>query len=216
MYFLGIELIDKEDFWELVIRFFLNLIFIYLVAKVLYYNATRRKDYLFTYFVVASVVFMLCFLLDNVKLQIGFALGLFAIFGILRYRTQQIPIREMTYLFLVIGLSVVNALANSKISYAELLFANLALFLMTLIFEKAWHLKHESRKNIDYEKIDLIKPAKYNELKADLETRTGLKINRIEVGCVDFLRDTARIRIYYYEKENQIPQQDDYESDIND
>lgn len=216
MYFLGIELIDKEDFWELVIRFFLNLIFIYLVAKILYYNATRRKDYLFTYFVVASVVFMLCFLLDNVKLQIGFALGLFAIFGILRYRTQQIPIREMTYLFLVIGLSVVNALANSKISYAELLFANLALFLMTLIFEKAWHLKHETRKNIDYEKIDLIKPGKYNELKADLETRTGLKINRIEIGRVDFLRDTARIRIYYYEKENQIPQQDDYESDIND
>ncbi len=211
MYIFGIELFDKEDFWELVIRFVFNFIFIFLIAKHLYYNATRRKDYLFTYILISVVVFMLCFLLDNVKLQLGFALGLFAIFGIIRYRTQQIPIKEMTYLFLVIGVSVVNALANNKISYAELLFANLVLFLITFILEKTWHLKHESRKNIDYEKIDLIKPEKRNELIADIEQRTGLKINRIEVGRIDFLRDTARIRIYYYEPDNEINTTNEYE-----
>ncbi len=204
MYFLGIELFDGEDFWELVIRFTFNSIFIFLTAKYLYYNTTRRKDYFFTYILIASVVFLLCFLLDNVKLQLGFALGLFAIFGIIRYRTQQIPIKEMTYLFLVIGISVVNALANSKISYAELLFANLVLFFITFMLERTWHLKHESRKNLEYEKIELIKPENRQQLIADIEERTGLKINRLEVGKVDFLRDTAKIQIYYYEPEYNI------------
>ncbi len=216
MYLFGIELFDKEDFWELVIRFVFNFIFIILIAKYLYYNATRRKDYLFTYILISVVVFMLCFLLDNVKLQLGFALGLFAIFGIIRYRTQQIPIKEMTYLFLVIGVSVINALANSKISYAELLFANIGLFTITFVLEKTWHLKHESRKNIDYEKIELIKPEKRQELIADIEERTGLKINRLEVGRLDFLRDTARIRIYYYEPDYGINSADNYETDLDD
>jgi cell division protein FtsW (lipid II flippase) len=214
MYFFGIEFFDKEDFWELVIRFFFNLTFILLIAKYLYYNATRRKDYLFTYILISVVVFMLCFLLDNVKLQLGFALGLFAIFGIIRYRTQQIPIKEMTYLFLVIGVSVVNALSNSKISYAELLFANIGLFAIAFVLEKTWHLKHESRKNIDYEKIELIKPENRALLIADIEERTGLKINRLEVGRIDFLRDTARIRIYYYEPDYGINTVDNYEQDF--
>ncbi|MEA3443809.1 MAG: DUF4956 domain-containing protein [Bacteroidota bacterium] len=211
MYILGIELFDKEDFWELVIRFFFNMFFIFLIVKYLYYNATRRKDYFFTYTIIATVVFALCFLLDNVKLQLGFALGLFAIFGIIRYRTQQIPIKEMTYLFLVIGISVINALANNKISYAELLFTNLVLFLITFILEKTWHLRHESRKNIEYEKIELIKPENRKLLIEDIEQRTGLKINRLEIGRINFLRDTARIRIYYYEPNFSINTTNDYE-----
>ncbi len=214
MYFLGIELIDIEDFWELVLRFSLNSFFIFMIAKYLYYNATKRKDYFFTYILIASVVFVLCFLLDNVKLEIGFALGLFAIFGIIRYRTQQIPIREMTYLFLVIGVSVVNALANSKISYAELLFANFMLLLITYLLEKTWHLKHESQKNIEYEKIELIKPENRKKLIDDIEQRTGLKINKLEIGNIDFLRDTAKIRIYYYEPDYKINLADDYTKDV--
>lgn len=213
MYLFGIELFDKEDFWELVIRFVFNFVFIFLIAKYLYYNATRRKDYLFTYILISVVVFMLCFLLDNVKLQLGFALGLFAIFGIIRYRTQQIPIKEMTYLFLVIGVSVVNALSNDKISYAELLFANLALFLITWVLEKTWHLKHESTKIINYEKIELIKPVNRKLLIADIEERTGLKINRLEIGKIDFLRDIARITIYYYEPDFAVNTANDYEPD---
>ena len=204
MYFLGIELIDIEDFWELVLRFSFNTFFILLIARYLYYNATRRKDYFFTYVLIASVVFMLSFLLSNVKLEIGFALGLFAIFGIIRYRTQQIPIKEMTYLFLVIGISVVNALANNKVSYAELFFANSVLFFIALILEKTWNMKHETRKDIEYEKIELIKPDQRAALILDIEERTGLKINRLEIGKIDFVKDTARIRIYYYEPGNKI------------
>lgn len=216
MYFLGIELIDVEDFWELVLRFAFNTVFVLLVSRVLYYNATRRKDYFFTYLLIGSVVFMLSFLLSNVKLEIGFALGLFAIFGIIRYRTQQIPIKEMTYLFLIIGISVINALANNKVSYAELLFANLALFFIALFLEKTWHMKHESQKEIEYEKIELIRPEKREQLIEDIETRTGLKINKLEVGKINFLRDTAQIRIYYYQPEYKINLADDYVSDFDD
>jgi len=216
MYFLGIELIDSENFWELVIRFAFNSIFIILISRYLYYNATRRKDYFFTYILIASVVFMLSYLLSNVKLELGFALGLFAIFGIIRYRTQQIPIKEMTYLFLVIGVSVINALANKKVSYAELLFANFILFFVTFLLEKTWHLKHESHKNIDYEKIELIKPENRKLLIRDIENRTGLIINRLEIGKIDFLRDTARIIIYYYQPDYKINPADDYIRDDND
>jgi hypothetical protein len=199
----GIRLINLSDFLELLVRLGFNLVVVTIIVRYIYYPVARRKDYLFTYILISSVIFALCFLLENVKLQIGFALGLFAIFGIIRYRTLQIDIKEMTYLFLIIGISVINALANKKISYAELLFANLALILVTYLLEKVFLLKHESRKTIIYEKIDLIKPEKRAELIKDLEERTGININRVEIGRVDFLRDTARVRIFYYESENQ-------------
>ena len=144
------------------------------------------------------------FLLENIKIELGFALGLFAIFGIIRYRTRQIPIREMTYLFLVIGISVINALANSKVSYAELVFTNIALLSVTYLLEKVFLLKHESKKAINYENVELIKPENRAELILDLEERTGLKINRVEIGRIDYLRDSARVIIYYFESENWV------------
>jgi hypothetical protein len=198
----GIELIDVEDFIELLIRYALNSVVVVVLVRYIYYKLTNRKDYLFTYLLIATIVFLLCFLLENVKLELGFALGLFAIFGIIRYRTRQIAIKEMTYLFLVIGISVINALANKKVSYAELLFTNFAVIAVTYLLEKVFLLRHESSKTIDYEKIELIKPENYQLLLKDLEERTGLVINRAEVGRLDFLRDSARIRIYYYQDEN--------------
>jgi hypothetical protein len=175
-----------------------------LIVRGLYYPVTRRKDYLFSYILISVLVFLLCFLLENVKLQIGFALGLFAIFGIIRYRTNPIPIKEMTYLFVVIGISVINALANKKVSYVELIFTNLAIIGLIYMLEKIWLLKHEASKTIEYEKIDLIKPEKRSELIKDLEARTGLKIDRIEIGRINFLRDTVRIRIYYMENDGSL------------
>ena len=210
---LGIEIIKTADFLELLLRFTLNMVAIVIIIRYLYYTSTRRKDYLFTYVLISITVFLLCFLLNNVKLQLGFALGLFAIFGIIRYRTNPIPIREMTYLFVVIGLSVINALANKQISYAELLFSNLIIVLVCFGFEKLWLLKHRSRKTIIYEKIENVHPNNYNLLKKDLEERTGLAIEKIEIGNIDFLRDTARIRIYYYEPDNDINEAND-ESDL--
>jgi hypothetical protein len=194
----GIEIIDIPDFLEFVLRFALNTGVILLLVRCLYYSTTKRKDYLFTYILISSVVFLLCFLLESVKLQIGFALGLFAIFGIIRYRTDSMPIKEMTYLFLVIGISVINALTSENTSLADLLFTNLALVAITYGLEKIWLLKHESSKIIMYEKINLIKPENYEDLLTDLRERTGIRtINRVETGKIDFLRDTCILTIYY-------------------
>lgn len=205
----GVDIINTEDFVELLLRFILNTTVIIILVRYLYYKLTNRKDYLFTYFLISTIVFLLCYLLENVKLELGFALGLFAIFGIIRYRTRQIEIKEMTYLFLVIGVSVINALANKKVSYAELLFTNIALIVVTYLLEKVFFLKHESRKTIDYEKIELVKPENYSLMIKDLQERTGLNINRAEVGRIDFLRDAARVRIYYYASENMVNSADE-------
>ena len=197
----GTELFNK-DFYELLIKLLFNLAIVSYIVRYLYFNSTKNKDYLFTYLMISITVFLLCFLLENVKLQLGFALGLFAIFGIIIYRTDHIPIKEITYLFIVIGISIMNALANKKISYSELIFANLSILTLTYILERIWLLKKESRKNITYEKIDLIVPEKREELLNDLKIRTGLNINRVEVRRIDFLSDTAQIRIFYFENED--------------
>jgi hypothetical protein len=131
-------------------------------------------------------------------------LGLFAIFGIIRYRTDAIEIKEMTYLFLIIGISVVNALGANKLSMAELATINFSVVILTYILEYVWLMKHETRKTINYERIDLITPDKYEEMKADLEKRTGLSINRFEIGKIDFLNDTALIRVFYYADEQEL------------
>ena len=195
----GIDIIDLPGFIEFVFRFVLNITVIMILVRWLYYSATKRKDYLFTYILISSIVFLLCFLLESVKLQIGFALGMFAIFGIIRYRTDALPIKEMTYLFLVIGVSVINALTNTETSLIDLLFTNFVIVFITYGLEKLWLLKHESSKLIIYEKIHLIKEENYEELLKDLQDRTGIKkINRVEVGKINFLRDICDITIYYY------------------
>jgi hypothetical protein len=182
---------------ELVLRFGINLLVVLLLVRWLYYSGTKRKDYLFTYILISSVVFLLCFLLESVTLQIGFALGLFAIFGIIRYRTNPMPIKEMTYLFLVIGISVINAL-TTETGMAEILFANVVVVLVTFGLEKVWLLRHVSSKTIIYEKINLIVPEKYDEMIADLKERTGIKeIKKVEIGKINFLKDTCRMIIYY-------------------
>ena len=201
--FLGTPIWDAQDFWKLIIKGVFNLIIITVIIRYIYYPVTKNKDYLFTYFLISLTVFLLCVLLDSVKLQLGFALGLFAIFGIIRYRTDPIAIKEMTYLFLVIGISVVNALSNKKISHAELVFANLLIVFVTYGMERLWLLKAEIRKNITYEKIELIVPERREELIADLKERTGIDVIRVEVRRIDFLRDTANLRIFYYEDDSQ-------------
>ena len=193
----GIELLNWANLVELLGRFALNLIVILILVRWFYFSTTRRKDFLFTYILISSIVFLLCFLLENVMLQIGFALGLFAIFGIIRYRTHAIPIKEMTYLFLIIGISVINALANTA-SISEIIFTNLIIIFITYGLEKKWLLRHESSKSIIYEKINLIKTEHHKELIEDLQLRTGIgKISRIEIGEVNFLKDVCHITIFF-------------------
>ena len=200
---LGSKLWDYNDFGEMIIRFLIDFIVAFVIIRLIYYPIHKRKDYLFTYFMFNILIFFICILLNSVKLKLGFAFGLFAIFGILRYRTEQLPIKEMTYLFIVIGISVVNALANKKISHAELIFANLLIVFVTFGMERLWLLKHETRKNIIYEKIELIKPENKEILLADLKERTGIDIIRFEIRRIDFLRDVANIRIFYYEDDSE-------------
>lgn len=189
---------------ELLIRFGMNLAVIIVLVRWLYYSGSRRKDYLFTYILISTVVFLLCYLLESVSLQIGFALGLFAIFGIIRYRTNPMPIKEMTYLFLVIGVSVINALTAGT-SLFEILFANIAVVLITFGLEKVWLLRHISSKTIVYEKINLIVPEKYEEMIADLQQRTGITdIKKVEIGAINFLKDTCRMIIYYEKKDRSV------------
>jgi hypothetical protein len=194
----GIEFFDLSSFIELVGRFTLNMAVILILVRWLYYSTTRRKDYLFTYILISSLIFLLCYLLAGVKLQIGFALGLFAIFGIIRYRTTSIPIKEMTYLFLIIGVSIINSLADTKSSVSDVLFTNFVIIAITFCLEKIWFQRQELSSTVLYEKIDLIKPERRTEMIIDLQERTGItKINRIEIGKIDFLKDACTVRIFY-------------------
>ena len=200
--FLGTPLFDSKDFFKLIVKAAFNLAMILVIVRYIYYPITKNKDYLFTYLLISLTVFLLCILLDSVKIELAFALGLFAIFGIIRYRTDPIPIKEMTYLFLVIGVSVINALANKKISYSELVFANFMIIAVTFGLERIWLLRHETRKNVIYERIDLIGPEKRDELIKDLKERTGIDVVRVEIRRIDFLKDIAYLRIFYYENDN--------------
>lgn len=193
---LNTPLIDAADLGQLLLRFVFNTLVTWFIIRFQYYPKSRRRDYFFTFSLIALSVFFLIFLLGGVKLKIGFALGLFAIFGIIRYRTESMPVREMTYLFVLIALSVINALAIT-LSYTELMVTNLIFILTIWLCESNRWLKHISCKLIVYDRIDLVKPECKEELLNDLRQRTGLSIVRVEVGAMDFLRDTAMLKIYY-------------------
>jgi len=201
MEFLDIPLFDN-DFYKMLARFIINFSFLTLIIRFQYYKHSKRRDFLFTYYMISMIVFFLCFTLKKYELDIGMALGLFAIFGIIRYRTDPVPIKEMTYLFIVIGVSVINSLANSKMSYAEIFLANVIIVIAIGVMERVWSLKHEANRIVVYEKIENIKPENYEVLKTDLEDRTGLSINRVSIGNVDFLKDTAIVTIYYFNGKN--------------
>ncbi len=200
--FLGLKIINPSDFLQLVTRFVFNFLITFFLIRILYYPHSKRKDYFFIFMIFSTIVFLLCFMLGKVSVQLGFALGLFAIFGILRYRTDTIPIKEMTYLFLMVGTAVVNSLSDKSISWAELVFANLIIIAITWYLERIWMQKKEDFMDIRYEKIELIHPSRHAELLEDLKKRTGLNVYRFSINRINFLRDTAKVRIFYrHEKE---------------
>lgn len=182
--------------WEMIMRLLINVITIGIIVHAFYYPKAKRRDYYFTFSIIGVSIFLLIYLMGGVKLKIGFALGLFAIFGIIKYRTEQVPIREMTYMFVIIAVAAINGLATS-VSYFELLGTNLIFIIALAICENTKWMKHVPSKLIKYDNVKLVAHGKEDELKADLEKRLGLKIIRIEVGNVDFLKDSAIIKIYY-------------------
>ncbi len=193
----NIKLINVEDFLALLVRFALNLMVVTAIVVGLYAKTSKRKDFYFSFIAVSMVIFLLCFLLVSVKIELGFALGLFAVFGIIRYRTDSIPIKEMTYLFVVIGVSVINALSNKKVSYAELITTNLLIVAGLYILESILNLRQEISYRIIYEKIENVQSGQEEILLDDLKRRTGKEIKRFEIERIDFLRDVAYINVFF-------------------
>lgn len=188
--------LDTAGLAEMLIRFGFMMVVVWFIVRFLYYRKTRRRDYFFTLVLLSVSIFFLIYLLGSVKVKIGFALGLFAIFGILRYRTETIPVREMTYMFSVICLSVINALADT-LSMAELALPNLAIAGLIWLFEAFVLRANLASKLILYDRIELITPERREELLQDLAKRTGLNITKVNVGSIDFLKDTAILKIEY-------------------
>ena len=201
--FFGTDLCNTAGLAEMAIRFFFNLAMVWLVVHFLYYPKGQRRDYYFTYLLLSVSIFMLIYLMDGSKLEIGAALGLFAVFGIIRYRTESVPIREMTYLFFLVALSVLNGKSDS-LTLLEQIIVNAAFVVCVWICENFLTHSNEGCKFVKYDNIELIKPERYDELKADLEERLGLKIIRVEVGAVDFLTDMTMLRVFYLDSEKRI------------
>jgi len=186
-----------SEFMSFILSFGFNLLVAVLVVRFIYYPSTHNKRYVFTFLAFNTVIYFVLSFLSSIEIGIGVGFGLFAIFTILRYRTDPIPIREMTYLFIIAALPVMNSAAVTGAIWPQIVAANLAILAIMFFLEKEWGFHYEASKRIVYEKIELIRPDRRAELTADLEMRTGLKIKRIAIGKVNFLRDTADLKIYY-------------------
>jgi hypothetical protein len=196
MEFFGIPLFD-DDFYKMIFRFLINIFFLTALIKYSYYKFSEKADYLFTFYLIGTIVFFLCFTLKKYEIDLGLALGLFAIFGILRYRTDPLKVREMTYLFVVIGLSLVNALSNKKMSYTEIFVANTIVVAMAYFLDRFWSQKKTNTKDILYESLEHIRPEHHEILKAKLEEKLGFEILSISLGQIDFKAETVKIKIRY-------------------
>ncbi len=189
------EFFDSADYIKLVMRLSLNVGFAWIVIRGIHYRLYRNRDLAFTYLLFNVITFSLCFLLRKVPIELGFALGLFAVFGILRYRTEPIRTRDLTYLFVVIGLAILNAVANKNVSLAELGTINLVIVALTWLMTYSPAGKREETHEVVYDNLELLKPGRRGALIADLSERTGMEVTWVDVGDLNLLRDTARLTI---------------------
>ena len=177
--------------------FFLNLLVSFIIVHFLYYPKSRRMDYYFTFLMFSSAMCLLLFVMNNLSLEIGFTIGLFAIFGMIRYRTETVPVREMTYLFIIIAISIINGI-GADVPFVLLATANVLIILLIWVLESKGILRQRtSTKLVIYDRIELIVPERRKELLEDLQKRTGMKIRSLEIGQVDFLKDSAWIKVNY-------------------
>ncbi len=177
----------------------LNLTSGFIIIGFIYYpNQRSRPEYVFTFFVFNILIYFITGLLRDVQLTIGFGFGLLAVFSVLRYRTDRLPVREITFLFVCISLPFINQLfASTRISYVEMAIINLFIIVALFILDRRWGVLYEEERQVLYEKIDLIRPENHELLLADLRERTGLPVKRVEINEINLMRDTARITIYY-------------------
>ena len=182
---------------EMLIMFTFNLIVAYVIIKLIYHRDHKGNDFDFTYFMFNSLIFFFAYILGNLDVNIAFGFGLFAVFAILRYRTDPIPIKEMTYLFIVITIGVINALSANNVAFSEVLFANAAIVVLTYLLERYWVNNLLKSKAIVYGELDKISPEKNQELIDELSEKTGLSLLRAKVGRVNFKSNRVNIRVYY-------------------
>ena len=194
--FLGLPLFDAPSLWKLLILFGINLLVCWVITHFFYYRKSRRRDYYFTYMLFSTAIFFILYNLQNMKVEVGIALGLFGIFSMIRYRTEQLPIREMTYLFVLIAISIING-AGMATSYASFIAVNVLFIAIIWVLEAVGMFDRKAQKIITYEKIELIRPDRREELLADLRQRTGLDIVKVQVGSINFLKDTAFLKVTY-------------------
>lgn len=183
-------------------RAIIDFISILLLVGLIYYPKHKNKDFLFNFVLFNVVNFMICSLLGAVKIKVGFAFGLFAMFSIIRYRTIAISIKDMGYFFVCVALGMINSLASTDDGYWVLIICNLVILVLTFGLERLDFLINENAKDIIYDKIELIKPHLNNELLADLSERTGLTIHKVDIISIDYLKDVALIKAYYYSKDS--------------
>lgn len=190
---------DMYSLANLAFRFILNIFFVWIVIEKIYFRVNRQREFLFTLFAVNILIFFVASLLADVKVKTGFGFGLFAIFSILRYRTETLGIKEMTFLFAAIIVAVINSLVTLEMPIIQILFSNIMIILFLYILEKRWLRLQNSKKIITYDKIELVNKKREKELIDDLILRTGLAIRSIEIVSIDLLKDTAEVAIYYDE-----------------
>lgn len=193
---LDVPLFDGPSLWRMLILFGVNMLVCWIITHFFYYRKSRRRDYYFTYMLFSMAIFFILYQLQNMKVEVGIVLGLFGIFSMIRYRTEQLPIREMTYLFVLIGISIING-AGMATSYVSFVAVNVIFILLVWILEAVGMSNRNAQKIITYEKIELVKPDRREELLADLHQRTGLEIVKVQVGSIDFLKDTALLKVTY-------------------
>ena len=200
MEFLEVPLYD-DDLLKLLVRFSINMVVVLLVVSGCYHRHQRNNPYVFTFLLMNVMVFFICFTLKKIDLGLGMALGLFAIFAIIRYRTDAIRVKEMTYLFVVIGVAVINSLSNKKTSYLELAFTNFAIVSGTFLLERTLLTVKLAKQQINYDKLSLLHPERQAELLADLKDRTGLDAERVKISKIDLQKGSAAITVYYQKQD---------------
>ncbi len=191
------ELLDPGDTLRLVFRLALELLCTFVIVHWVYQRRYRSSDHVFTFWIFGIVTFSIAFLLRKVPMELGFALGLFAVFSVLRYRTESIGIKDLTYLFLVIGLALINALVNKKVSLAELLIVDFAIIAAVILIDGPQRSTHEDRVRVVFDRVDLLGAGSRSELHTELARRLGFTPSHVVVHEVDLLRDTAQLSVYY-------------------
>ena len=190
-----------DPFYAFVFRFSVNLIAEFILIRVLYYRANGKPEFLFSFFLIGTLIFLICSSLELVKIQLGVALGLFAIFGIVRFRTRNVPIKEMTYIFVIIGLSAINALADFHILFRGILISNGLIIILFAILENFLTRTTLARQRITYENLQLLRPGMNQALIEDLNRITGLDVKKVEIQNIDYIKNLAIIDIYYKKPE---------------